>query len=47
MPKDNDPVAGEGSTTQAADLDRVTAGVPVLAERADDFFAVVPFCSTE
>jgi hypothetical protein len=25
----------------------VIAGVPVLAEREEDFFAVVPFCTTE
>jgi len=47
MPNDNEPRAAAGNTTHVADLARVTVGVPVFAERLDDLFAVLPFCTTE
>ena len=49
IPKDSDPRAGEGNTSQLllADLLSVTVGVPVLAERVEVLFAVEPFCTTE
>ena len=48
IPNDNEPSAGEGITSQgSAVLVNVIAGVPVLAERVDVLFAVVPFCTTE
>ena len=49
IPKDNNPRAGAGSTSQLllADLASVTVGVPVFAERVEVLFAVVPLCITE
>ena len=49
MPNDNEPKAADGNTSQPllADLVKLTVGVPVFAERLDDLFAVLPFCTTE
>ena len=48
IPNDNDPSAAVGITSQLlAVLVNVMAGVPVLAERVEVLFVVVPFCTTE
>ena len=49
IPNDNEPRSAEGKTSQLllADLAKVTVGVPVLAERVEVSFAVVPSSSTE
>ena len=49
IPNDNDPVAEAGKTSQLllADLASITIGVPVLDERVEVLFSVVPFFATE
>ena len=48
MPNDNEPRAAAGITSHVLDvLVNVMAGVPVLADRVEVLFAVVPFCTTE
>ena len=48
MPKDNNPRAGAGITSQVlVVLVNVTVGVPEVAESVDVLFAVVPPFTTE
>jgi len=49
MPKDREPVAAEGNTSQLelADLVSVTDGLPVLAANVEAWLATEPFCITE
>ena len=49
IPNDNEPRVGKGSISQSlfADLVKLTAGIPVLAESAETLFAVEPFSWTE
>lgn len=47
IPKDNEPRAADGNITHDADLVSLIVGIPVLAERVEDLFAVLPFCRTE
>ena len=49
MPNDNDPGAAEGKISQSlfSNLSSVTVGVPVLVERVEVLFVIVPSCTTE